>query len=202
VTSVGKQLAVATKRDAAAALQGVQHDVEHKLKGVDSKLELHDSKLQTLADSLAATKGQVQEATLVADKLHDSVVERREEGRLLQQTVHAVESRTTAHDASIERVQGMVKEVVHVIGAMSARLTEQLGTSTDPQHAPPAVASKVDERFMSLYMSLYVLLCPYGPGAGALCPYMLCVTVLNSCPYMSLLALKMSLRGLICPHMS
>jgi hypothetical protein len=36
-------------------------------------------------------------------------------------------------DASIERVQGMVKEVVHVIGAMSARLTEQLGTSTDPQ---------------------------------------------------------------------
>ena len=34
---------------------------------------------------------------------------------------------------SLERVQGMVKEVVHVIGAMSSRLTEQLGTSTDPQ---------------------------------------------------------------------
>ena len=157
MTSVGKQLAVATKRDAAAALQGVQHDVEHKLKGVDSKLELHDSKLQTLADSLAATKGQVQEATLVADKLHDSVVERREEGRLLQQTVHAVESRTTAHDASIERVQGMVKEVVHVIGAMSARLTEQLGVVRHRLHMntlPPPVEKGLADR-----VDLWVL-CP------------------------------------------
>jgi hypothetical protein len=31
---LSKQLAVATKRDAAAALESVQHDVEHKLKNV------------------------------------------------------------------------------------------------------------------------------------------------------------------------
>jgi DNA repair exonuclease SbcCD ATPase subunit len=140
-----EQLAASTKRDTTAALDNLQHDIDQKLKGADCQLEMHESKLQTLTEALNATKGQVQEATLVSDKLHDAVVNRREETQALQEIVKAVERKTATHEASIDRAQGMVKEVVHVIGAMSARLTEQLGTSTDPQHAPPAVASKVDE---------------------------------------------------------
>ena len=140
-----EQLAMSTKRDTTAALDSAQHDVDQRLKSADSKLEMHESKLLTLTEALNATKGQVQEATLVADKLHNTVVDQREETQALQEVIKAVERKAATHEASIDRAQGMVKEVVHVIGAMSARLTEQLGTTTDPQHAPPAVAAKVDE---------------------------------------------------------
>ena len=57
------QLAASTKRDTSAALDTLQHDLSHdlqnRLKAVDSKLELHESKMQTLAESLTATRGQV-----------------------------------------------------------------------------------------------------------------------------------------------
>ena len=83
-----------------------------------------------------------------SSKLRDGIAEGRDQTSSLQQLLGAVDAKSSAHEASLERVQGMVKEVVHVIGAMSARLTEQLGTSTDPQHVPTAVAAKVDDKQM------------------------------------------------------
>ena len=106
-------------------------------------MQMLESKVSGITEANAEMQAQVLEAMLVAEKLNVMVFDTK----ALQETV-------SKHDASIDRVQGMVREVVHVIGAMSSRLTEQLRTVTDPKPASPArsqhhlVASRVEELHM------------------------------------------------------
>ena len=118
--------------------------IEQHLAAASNTLDDHGDAMKTLESKLggiteanAEMQAQVLEAMLVAEKLYVMV----SDTKALQETV-------SKHDASIDRVQGMVREVVHVIGAMSSRLTEQLKTATDPKPASPAVASRVEELHM------------------------------------------------------